>query len=101
MPARTKHVPSLRHEPHNRPCDDPELENNTYPPDVLVGAVTVDEVIAHHRGSGVIDRKGNTNVPTIICAAEEFCETPEEIAVIEPLDSTGYCKSVGKLMSVG
>ncbi len=58
-------------------------------------------MVAHHRGSTVIDWKGDTEVPTVVCCAEEVVQSTKEIMLVEVFDSTSYGKSTPCLFQFG
>ena len=58
-------------------------------------------MVAHYCGSTIIDRKGNTNVPTVICCAEKIVESSKEKMLVEVFDTTSYRKSTRCLFQLG
>ena len=90
----------LGHQPEHRPRDDPELENDTRPPDPFVCTITIERVVGHKDSSSPLDRKCNLDIAPIICASNYTIKSITEQFFVEIGSAAVESKSINRKIRI-
>lgn len=93
-PFHGEDLPPFRHDPKERPSEDPELKDHTGPPDEWVMPITIEPVVRHNDRRSGTHRICDADVASIIGAANRLSHLPRKCTVFKSSNVPRDCEPV-------